>query len=79
MACGVDLPPNWPIHLAFNVSHLKRFKRSEEFERVEEPPPPIIVKDEKKYEVEAILMHKGKGAWCLYLAMWKEYTITDVS
>ena len=29
--------------------------------------------------MEAILRHKGKGAWCLYLVMWKVYPITEAS
>ena len=38
-----------------------------------------MVSGEEEYEVEAILRHKGKGAWCLYLVMWKRYPIIEVS
>ena len=38
-----------------------------------------MVDGEEEYEVEAILRHKGKGAWCLYLVMWKGYPITEAS
>ena len=39
----------------------------------------MVVDVEEEYEVEAILRHKGKGARCLYLVMWKEYSITEAS
>ena len=71
MAYGLDLPPAWRGHLVFHVSNLKRFKRSEELEREEQPPPPVMVEGEEEYEGEAILRHKGKGARCLYLVIWK--------
>ena len=79
MAYGLDLPPAWRVHSVFHVSNLKRFKLSEELEREEEPPPPMIVEGEEEYEVEAILRHKGRGAWRLYLVMWKGYHITEAS
>ena len=63
----------------FHVSNLKRFHRSEEFEREERPPSPIVVDGEEEYEVEAILRHKGKGAQRLYLVMWKGYPIIEAS
>ena len=79
MAYGLGLPPTWRIHPIFHVSNLKRFHQSEEFEREERPPSPIVVNGEEEYEVEAILRHKGKGVWCLYLVMWKRYSITEPS
>ena len=76
MAYGLDLLPAWRIHPIFHVTNLKRFQRSEVFEREEIPPSPVVVNGEEEYEVEAILRHKGKGAWRLYLVMWKGYPIT---
>ena len=79
VAYSLDLAPTWRIHPVFHVSNLKRFHRSEEFEREERPPSPIVVDGEEEYEVEAILRHKGKGARHLYLVMWKGYPITKAS
>ena len=77
VAYGLDLPTVWQVHSVFHVSNPKRFKRFEEFEREEQPPPPVMVEGEEEYEVEVILRHKGKGARCLYLVMWKGYPITE--
>ena len=79
VAYGLDLLPAWRVHPVFHVSNLKRFKRPEEFERGEQPPPPVMVEGEEEYKVEAILRHKGKGARRLYLVMWKGYPITEAS
>ena len=46
---------------------------------METPPPPIMVDGEEEYKVEAILRHKGQGAWHLYQVLWKGYPITKAS
>ena len=79
VAYGLDLPPTWRIHPVFHVSNLKRYIRSAEFTREEQPPPPILVEGEEEYEVEAILRHKGKGSSRLYQVLWKGYPITEAS
>ena len=58
---------------------LKRYYRSEDFERVERPPSPVVVDGEEEFEVEAILRHKGSGARRLYQVLWKGYPITEAS
>ena len=79
MAHKLDLPLAWRIYLAFHVSNLKMLHRSKEFEREERPPSPMVIDGEEEYEVEVILKHKGKGARCLYLVMWKGYPIIEAS
>ena len=79
VAYRLDLPPHWKVHPVFHVSNLKRYHRSEEFARTEQPPPPVLVEGEEEYEVEAILRHKGKGASRRYLVLWKGYPLTEAS
>ncbi|KIK27143.1 hypothetical protein PISMIDRAFT_8361 [Pisolithus microcarpus 441] len=47
------------------------------------PPPPEVVDDEVKWEVESILNHKntghGRQAHCSYLVKWKGFTHVDNS
>ena len=79
MAFGLDLPPGWRIHPIFHVSKLKHYIRSEEFLREVEPPPPKLVGDHLKYEVEGILRHHGKGARRRYLVLWKGYPLHEAT
>ena len=79
MSYGLDLLPVYWVHLVFHVSNLKRFNRSEEFEREARSSSPIVVDGEEEHEVKAILRHKGKGARHLYLVIWKGYPINDAS
>ena len=46
---------------------------------MEKPPPPSLVDGEEEYEMELILRHKGKGAWCLYQVLWKGHLVTEAS
>ena len=73
MAYRLGLAPAWRVHPVFHVSNLKRWTQSEEFERVERPPSPVMVEEHEEDEVEAILMHKGKGARRLYQVLWKGF------
>lgn len=73
VACRLDLHPDWHIHFVFHVSNLKCYHRSEEFGRVERAPSPVGVNGEGRYELEAILRHKGNGARHMYQVLWKGY------
>ena len=79
VAYRLDLPQGWQIHPTFHVSHLKRYIRSDTFDRVVEPPPPELVEGEPEYEVEAILRHRGKGAKRQYLILWKGYPLDEAT
>ena len=46
---------------------------------MERPPSPMMVEGHEEYEVEAILRHKGKGAWRLYQVFWKGFPITEAN
>ena len=50
VAYELSLPPDWKIHPVFHISNMRRYVRSEEFSRVEKPPPPIMVDGEEEYE-----------------------------
>ena len=79
VAYGLELPPAWRIYPVFHVSNLKRYRRSTQFDREEQPPPPVLVDGEEEYEVEAILRHKGQGARRLYQVLWRGYPVTEAS
>ncbi len=79
VAYRLDLPPGWQIHPTFHISSLKRYIRHPEFEREVAPPPPTLVDGELEYEAETILRHKGKGARCRYLVVWKGYPLTEAT
>ena len=75
----LNLPPGWKIWPVFHVSKLKRFRRSNEFVREDQPLPPILVDGEEEYEVKGILRHKGDGALRRYLVLWKGYPLTEAT
>ena len=71
----VNLPDNWKlIHLVFNQDLLMQFNEaSYTTQRKPQPPPPEVVCDKLKYEVQQLLdAHK-----CLnsieFLVSWKGY------
>ena len=79
MAYRLDLPPGWKVHPTFHVGVLKKYRRSSEFVREVEPPPPELVEGVLEYEVEGILRHTGKGARRRYLVLWKGYPLSEAT
>ena len=79
VAYGVDLLANWHIHPVFQVHRLKKFHRLAEFVREVSPPPPDLVEGHLKYEVESIAQHRGEGARCHCLVIWKGYPLHEAS
>ncbi len=79
VAYRLGLPPGWKIWPVFHVSNLKRYHRSDEFVRMEEPPPSLLVDEDEEYIVEGILRHKGEGAQRRYLVLWAGYPLTEAT
>ena len=63
----------------FHIDRLKQYVRSEEFLREVEPPPPILVEDHLKSEVEDLIRHRGRGVRRQYLVLWKGYPFTEAT
>ena len=76
---SIESAPKLADSSCLSVSNLKRYYWSEEFEKVEQPPSPVVVDGEEEFDVEAILRQKGSGAWHLYQVLWKGYPITEAS
>ncbi|CAI7761878.1 unnamed protein product, partial [Closterium sp. NIES-54] len=70
------LPTTWKLHNAFHVQLLKPYKDpNQQFTgRQLPPPPPVLVRDEPKYEVERVLAHRRRrGKMLEFLIRWKGY------
>lgn len=85
-AYKLQLPPTMRVHPVFHVSLLKRYVKNPEMfaERVQEPPPPVIVDDGSiEYEVERILDKRvrqyGRGSRTEYLVKWLGYPDHDAT
>ncbi len=65
------------IHRMFHVSLLEPYHVSTILGRTHEPPPPIVVDDEQKYEVEKILNSRISHRQLQYLIHWQGYDISE--
>jgi hypothetical protein len=75
MAFQFKLPNSMKIHLMFHVSLLEPNHVSTILGRTHEPPSPIIVDDEQKYEVEEISDLRISHHQLQYLIHWQGYDI----
>ncbi len=75
MAFRFKLPNSMKIHLVFHVSLLEPNHVSTILGRTHEPPSPIIVDDEQKYEVEEISDLRISHHQLQYLIHWQGYDI----
>jgi Chromo (CHRromatin Organisation MOdifier) domain len=72
----LTLPPSWKIHNVFHVLLLTPYKETEEHGPNFAKPPPELIKDQEKYEVEQVLASRLYGRWkkLQYLIHWKGYS-----
>jgi Chromo (CHRromatin Organisation MOdifier) domain len=72
----LTLPPSWKIHNVFHVSLLMPYKETEEHGPNFAEPPPELIEEHEKYEVEQVLASRLYGCWkkLQYLICWKGYS-----
>jgi len=78
-AYRLQLPQSLKVHPVFHVSLLEPYKPNTIVGRLQEPPPPVISKEDIEYEVEEILDSKFIRKSLFYLVKWKGYPISDNS
>jgi hypothetical protein len=76
----IRLPPSWKSHPVFHASELSSYQETKVHGLNNTEPPPDIINGQEKYEIEAILAHKGnvKGKHH-FLMSWKGYPSSDNS
>jgi hypothetical protein len=57
----LTLPPSWKIHNVFHVSLLTLYKEMEEHRPNFAEPPPELIEEQEKYEVEQVLASRLYG------------------
>ena len=59
MAYKLQLPPTWKIHDVFHASLLLSYRETLEHGPNFSNPPPDLIREEEKYEIDKILSHHG--------------------
>jgi hypothetical protein len=77
VAIQLKLLNSMKIHHVFHVSLLEPYHASNIPWRTHEPPPPIVVNGEQKYEVEEILDLRISHRQLQYLVHWQGYDINE--
>jgi Chromo (CHRromatin Organisation MOdifier) domain len=77
----LTLPLSWKIHNVFHVLLLTPYKETEEHGPNFTKPPPKLIEEHEKYEVEQVLALRLFGHWkkLQYLIHWKGYSHTHDS
>ena len=78
-AYRLDLPTSMKIHPTFHVSLLDPHTSNTIPDRIQAPPPPVIIDGQEKYEVEDILDSKISRRRLFYLVKWKGCPISENS
>ena len=70
----LELPEGWMIHNVFNEDLLTRCVELKFKKQHKDPtPPPTIINEKEKYEVEEVRKHRKCGREIQYLVHWKGY------
>ena len=70
----LELPKGWMIYNVFHEDLLTQCVELKFKEQYEEPaPPPMIIHEEEKYEVEEVRKHRKQEKGTQYLVYWKGY------
>jgi hypothetical protein len=78
-AYTLDLPAHMTIHPTFHASLLQKDPADPLPGQHQEPPGPVIVRDQEEYEVDDILAARlfGKGKRLQFKVKWKGYPPDD--
>ena len=78
-AYKLQLPDTLRIHPVFHISLLKPYQTDDEFEREQQPPPPVTIDNQEEYEVEEILDTKTIQGKRHFLIKWKGYPLHEAT
>jgi len=73
VACQLELPPQFKSHNVFHVSLLEPYHENRIPECHQEPPSPVEIEGQEKFEVQEVLDSKKIRGKLLYLVFWQGY------